>query len=145
MTKGNQSFLVNNLLRRIACFQAHVFPSRLNTMTLASLKPIVPSEREASILHMFLFFFPNSSYIFLFETPILDNNLKSNIPWHSVRAAIREEQWGKNTRGTYQNYPPILSEEVTASLPIPPPQMEKKKKKKVGLQRGSLTSLYSKN
>lgn len=127
MTKGNQSSLVNSPLRWVACFQAPVFPSRLNTMTLASLKSIVPSEREASIQ---LFFFLNSSYISLFETPIFDKNLKNNIPKHRVRAAIREE-WGggkhKRLLSKLSSHN-VVSEEMTASLPIPPPPMGKKKK-----------------
>lgn len=60
-----------------------------------------------------------------------DNNLRNNIPWHTVRAAIREEQGGgKNRRGTCQNYPPIAYYLRKWQLSISSlyPLMEKNKK-----------------
>lgn len=43
MTKGKQVFLVNSLLSWSACVQTHASASSPNTMTQASLNPILPS------------------------------------------------------------------------------------------------------
>lgn len=85
--------------------------------------------RKRSLQSAYVSFFPNSSHILLFETPILEKNLKNDIPWHSVRAAIREEQWEKIYKRHLLKVSShnILSEEETASLLIPPTSMEKKK------------------
>lgn len=144
MTKGKQLFLVNSLLSWFACFQTHASASSFNTMTQASLNPSLPSYKEASFLLMFLLF-PTAATFFFLKHPSLtrtseiispvtlsDNNLRNNIPWHTVRAAIREEPGGKNRRGTCQNYPPIAYylRKWQLSVSSVYPLTEKKKKKK---------------
>lgn len=100
MTKGNESFLVNSLLRWVACFQAHVFPFRLNTMILDSLKPILCSEREASNLLTFLSFLTAATFYYL-KHPSLKRTSKTISPGTVSELLLERSNGKKYTRGIF--------------------------------------------
>lgn len=136
MIKGNQLFLDNHLLSWLACFQTHASASSLKSKTY-------PTFMERSLLSVYVSSFSTAATFFSVKHPSLTrtseiippgtlsgNNLRNNIPWHIVRAAIREEQEGKEYKRHLSKLSShnILSEQVTAFHLITPRPNGKKKK-----------------